>query len=247
MRANIHLQIMYNMIWLELGRTPLLDLVKQGTNRRNSTTFNSPETEQRIRLAKLCTSSAQEMLRLIHLLRQAGMLASFSYTDFHACSSAVVLLLVDSILHPRLRIADIVGRGIETLDMLAAGNEYAQQGVTLVKRFCNMLSKFSPGSSVSSISWRTQPSMQTEEWAHPRPGGQRASHESFLADTVSSVSHSSVQSTTMSDALDLDRSFEAADFAALDAIVGTESDLWNDDQMSQDLYFFGFADVGPRW
>lgn len=233
---------MYNLIWLELGRTPLLDLVKQATNKRASTAFDSREAEQRIRLARLCASSAEEVLRLVHRLQEAGMLASFSYTDYHACSSAVVLLLVDSILHPRLGIADVVGGGIETLDILAAGNEYAQQGVTLVKRFCNMLSKIPPELSTFSLHREPEPRVQTAARSGPRPGVKAISPESTLVEATSVTPSGSVRDT-----IHLDRPYEAADFAALDAIMSTDSDLWSDDQSLQDLYFFGFADVGPSF
>ncbi|RMZ85216.1 hypothetical protein DV738_g460, partial [Chaetothyriales sp. CBS 135597] len=182
MRATVHLQLMYNLIGCDLGRTQLLWLVKEVINRRVRPASDSAEYQQTKRLAKLCTSSAHTILRLIQSLRQVGMLASFSYTDFHASSAAVVILLLDSILHPRPGIADTVGSGIDTLEMIAAGNEYAQR--------------------------EDLPTDDTD------PGS-------------------------------VDCHYDAADFAALEAIINTDSDLWDDDQTSQDLYFFGFGGVGP--
>ncbi|RMD41179.1 hypothetical protein DV735_g3944, partial [Chaetothyriales sp. CBS 134920] len=183
MRATVHLQLMYNLIGCDLGRTQLLWLVKEGINQRARPTSDSTEYQQTKRLAKLCTSSAHTILRLIQSLRQVGMLASFSYTDFHASSAAVVIILLDSILHPRPGIADTVGAGIDTLEMLATGNEYAQR------------------------------------------------EEDMPADDTDPGS--------------VDCHYDAADFAALEAIINTDSDLWDDDQTSQDLYFFGFGGVGP--
>ena len=176
------------------------------------------------------------------------MLASFSYTDFHACSSAVVLMLLDSILNPRLGFAATVGEGIETLEILAMGNEYAQRGVALVKRFCKMLSKIAPelwGSeyilsenqvSVPNTKLTTSVSESYAEGMTPRSSTVGMNGSSYCGAsgdaTENNVAH-------------FGHHFEVADFAALDAIMGTDSELWDADQLPQDLYFFGFDGVGP--
>ncbi|KIV93767.1 hypothetical protein PV10_04958 [Exophiala mesophila] len=253
MRATIHLQVMYNLIWMELGRAPLLSLVKQAIDHQlaDSPTSADKRQRQQRRLAELCASSAHTVLRLVQSLRQVGRLAAFSYSDFHACSSAVVLILVDSLLHPRLGVADAVGVGIETLEMLAFGNEYAQRGVTLVKRFCKMVGEVTPGRVGTDTD---APGRQTSDRLVKRTASAASlSTEDTslgpglpIVDVANSEQSAwSVNDVSYAGSSCINHSYEEADFAALEAIMGPGSDLWTDDQNVEDLCFFGFSGVGP--
>lgn len=184
------------------------------------------------------------------------MLASFSYTDFHACSSAIVLILLDSILHPREGLAESVSSGIETLEILAARNEYAQRGVTLVKRFCAKLGKVAPELAVPHVG-RTSGPQAAEDRANgfgsaTWPGAQILTQVQTQAAIPPELSTTDMTNfgAPHEDLTDIEssligRQYDEADFAALQAIMSTDSDLWDVDQTPQDLYFFGFGGVGP--
>lgn len=252
MRATVHLQLMYHITWLDVGRRPLLSLVKAAIHSQPGFSDASAKHQQVRQLARLCASSAHTILRLIQTLRQTQMLASFSHTDFHACSSAIVVVLLDAILHPRPGVTDTIVAGVDTLEMLAKSNDYAQRGFNLVRRFCTTLSS-------------VMPELAALEAKLSRDRAQYALHDTTCPETTDAWSQQPVMFTSNFDDMmswpcidqstnhhsdarssypDHHHTYETADFEALESIMAAESDLWNIDQTEQDLYFFGLGGVG---
>lgn len=255
-RANIHLQIMYNMIWVDLGRRSLLSTVKQALSPAVAryTSRSIDNSKQQSRLAALCVSSAQAVLELIQSLRHLDMLASFSHTDFNACSSAVVLMLLDSALHHRSDYSStLIQYGIETMEILASGNDYARKGVRLVKRFHKMLGKLAPDKVAlpqraadsipqhrrSSLARRTGPLDYVEH------ASQSSDLEALQVDDFDfqyvGIDFSDGTSGLTPDSWTMDRDYEVADFVALEAIAKMHPDIWVDDQLPPDLTFEHFS------
>lgn len=257
-RANIHLQVMYNMIWVELGRPSLLSTVKQALNtaaNRRYTGSSVANPEQRSRLAALCVSSAQTVLELIQSLRHLDMLASFSYTDFHACSSAAVLMLLDSALHHQSDYAvSLIKFGIETMEFLASGNNYACKGVRLVKRFCNMLGKVTSGNTLlpqpsASPVRRSRridrameaPASENVQYSSQTTGFQETSVQTDTSEfQYGNLDFSDGAFSVTPGSWIMDRDYEVADFVALESIMKMHPDIWDDSQLSPDLSFEGF-------
>lgn len=81
------------------------------------------------------------MVDLIELLHSHHQLAMFSFMDFHCCSSAVIVLLLDSILHPtgesfrRIKIAMLC------LQHIAEGCAVAKKGMRLIEEFQGLVER----------------------------------------------------------------------------------------------------------
>lgn len=140
LRATAHLDIMYNMIWVNIGRAASLRLVRTRLHRCPAaglesenfvhTTTNSRSQE----LSEQCTQAAATIIEWIDLLRRCNRLAKFSFTDFHSCSSAVIVLLLNAVLHPRDPWSSPVARGIDCLRFMAGGSKLARDALYLVER-----------------------------------------------------------------------------------------------------------------
>ena len=86
------------------------------------------------KLAEQCAESATIIIDYIGQLHSRNLLARFSFTDFHTCSSAVIVLLLNALLRTPCHQLLPVTRGIEALRFMANGSLLAMNGLRLVER-----------------------------------------------------------------------------------------------------------------
>ncbi|OQV01250.1 Fungal specific transcription factor domain-containing protein [Cladophialophora immunda] len=135
LRVTAHLDIMYQMIWIYIGRGASLRLARQ----RSSQTDGVRGSDQPLnlvsqKLSERCTDAAYTIIEWIDLLKNRNRLAKFSHTDFHSCSSAIIALLLDEVLDPRRRYRSTIERGIDALRFMASGSQLAKDALQLVER-----------------------------------------------------------------------------------------------------------------
>ncbi|KAJ6162170.1 C6 transcription factor [Penicillium canescens] len=136
-RANAHLDIMYNMIWVNIGRGATLRLVRRRLYPVVADSRSSECDEMYLRsqkLAERCTESATIVIDWIEQLHSRNLLARFSFTDFHTCSSAVIVLLLNALLRTPCHQLLPISRGIEALRFMANGSTLAMNALRLVER-----------------------------------------------------------------------------------------------------------------
>ncbi|CEL03590.1 hypothetical protein ASPCAL04742 [Aspergillus calidoustus] len=103
-------------------------------------------------LTEHCIASANETINFLGLLRAHKQLSHFSFTDFHSCVFAIIVLLLGSILRPCAAIMHQVQAAMDTLRFMSAGNENAKGGVHLVESFLAIVNR-----SLSSLCARQPP------------------------------------------------------------------------------------------
>ncbi|KAF5573949.1 C6 transcription factor [Fusarium pseudoanthophilum] len=157
-RANAHLQIIYLMIWVNVSRGATLRLVRQ-TLHPSSVTMALGDQEAYLRSQRLvekCREAATIIINWITQLHHRGLLAKYSFTDFHTCSSATIVLLLHSLLYPTSDSLPIT-QGINALKFMAEGSRLAMNALRLIERLQEAIQK---SSSVEiSGSTMNQPSL----------------------------------------------------------------------------------------
>ncbi|GIJ81661.1 hypothetical protein Asppvi_000160 [Aspergillus pseudoviridinutans] len=134
-RVNAHLQLHYCMVWTQISRGSLISRVRSVLSKERAHTEDistSPEAEE---LSRLCVGHAERIIDLIDLLRNRRLLSRFSHTDFHSCSSATMIILLESILHPRLTSHTRVSRAMDALHFMACGSDFARSILKHVDMF----------------------------------------------------------------------------------------------------------------
>ncbi|KAJ4249042.1 hypothetical protein NW762_012373 [Fusarium torreyae] len=135
-RAHLHLQIMYSMIWVNIGCGATLRLVRWRLQPTpgGSTTLQYEETYLRSQeLAERSRKAATAVIDWISQLYGRNLLARFSFTDFHTCSAAVIILLLHCVLsleHQSL----FISPGIDALCFMAEGSKLAKNVLRLIER-----------------------------------------------------------------------------------------------------------------
>lgn len=140
LRSNAHLDLMYHLIWVYLGRSALLSLARvrlQSSHAACEAHVDAdPATEQ---LIAKCMDGATRILEIIALLHNRNRLAKFSSSDLHSCSSAIIILLLGGLVYPSKPDlspeSSTISNGIEALRFLASGNTLAKDALSLVERF----------------------------------------------------------------------------------------------------------------
>lgn len=125
------------MIWVNIGRGATLRLVRRRLYPVVADSGSSECDEMYLRTQKLaeqCAESATIIIDYIAQLHSRDLLARFSFTDFHTCSSAVIVLLLNALLHTPCHQLLPVTRGIEALRFMANGSMLAMNGLRLVER-----------------------------------------------------------------------------------------------------------------
>ncbi|KAH6957750.1 fungal-specific transcription factor domain-containing protein [Ilyonectria sp. MPI-CAGE-AT-0026] len=143
LRANVHLQLHYHMSWIYLGRADLIKGVRKRLEAARKTSPGEQSEDQdrnsSIGLLASCVNSAYEAIDIIELLWTRQKLAMFSHTDFHACSCAIVIILLDSILHPSNKAFSKVTIGIKALRFMAVNNANARNGLSHIEIFLEIV------------------------------------------------------------------------------------------------------------
>ncbi|SCV27565.1 uncharacterized protein FFB14_01613 [Fusarium fujikuroi] len=157
-RADAHLQIIYQMIWVSLGRSATLRTVRQSLQ-PTSVLMSPGDQEAHLRsqnLVEHCREAATTIIDWISQLHHRGLLAKYSFTDFHTCSSATIMLLLYSILDPNHDSLPIT-QGINALHFMAEGSRLAMNALRLIRRLQETIQK-SIGVNISG-SAISQPSL----------------------------------------------------------------------------------------
>lgn len=143
MRATAHLDMMYHMIWLSVGRKSLLGLVRRQLRRSTASDIIDSDSVLRCQeLSERCAKAAKTIIEWITLLYSRNLLARFSFTDFHSCSSGVIILLLHAFLHPEDDWEPPVTRGIQALHFMAHGSQLANDAHRLAQQLLFMVKNY---------------------------------------------------------------------------------------------------------
>ncbi|KAE8140838.1 hypothetical protein BDV38DRAFT_10499 [Aspergillus pseudotamarii] len=141
LRLNVHLRLHYCMVWTYISRAALIRKVRSFVSNKRSRRDDTIASAEIQELSKCCVQHAEEIIDLIELLRNRRQLARFSHTDFHCCSSATIIILLESILHPRLRSYSRVSTAMEALHFMARGSALARNALKHVDSFQVVVNK----------------------------------------------------------------------------------------------------------
>ncbi|KAG5655306.1 hypothetical protein KAF25_010458 [Fusarium avenaceum] len=137
-RPNIHLQIMYHMTWMQLGRTSLLFIAKASL-RKVPDKVKPASSQSESTLSKLCATSARAVVDLILDLRNHGQIAFFSHLDLQSCSSSITLLLLARVLDEDVISLEKIQETLGVLDLMSEKSQYAKRGTRLVRQLYEAL------------------------------------------------------------------------------------------------------------
>ncbi len=221
LRAAAHLDIMYQMIWIYIGRAALLRLVRerlrQTDGARNSNLTTNSATQN---LAERCTNAAYTIIEWIDLLSSHNRLAKFSYTDFHSCTSAIIVLLLNEVLHARNLYSPSIDHGIDALRFMASGGQLAKDALHLVERLHASIHK---------------------SYGHNE---RKTSGTSAQDDSTLKAHHSDTAEVPYLSAQDA-AEYNASDFAIFDSTLFSDLEPSLLQYSSQDLSLFGFEGFFP--
>lgn len=97
-RAIVHLHQNYHIAWIIMCRIPLLRSVRGRLKRvLVDSSFKEATDPTTIEHARLCVRAAKEVLQLFEVLWAKEKLALFSFTDFHGCSTATIIIFLSGI------------------------------------------------------------------------------------------------------------------------------------------------------
>ncbi|KAM3540196.1 hypothetical protein ARSEF1564_006888 [Beauveria bassiana] len=136
-RPHAHLNILYNLNWVAIGRGALLRLVRRQIRSSTADTMSLGDDGTHLRsqeLAHRCTEAASTITDWIVQLQSRNLLAKFSFMDLHACSSAVIILLLNVLLHPHNHQLLAISHGIDALRFMAGGSMLATKALRLAER-----------------------------------------------------------------------------------------------------------------
>ncbi|KAI1835735.1 transcriptional regulator family: Fungal Specific TF [Penicillium roqueforti] len=167
LRLNVHLQLHYSMIWIYIGRAALIDKVRRLLSKKEPTKDDLDIAGDSQELSDACAEHAARIIDLIDLLRSRGQLSLFSYTDFHTCSSATIIVLLDSILNPRMSSFPTVRTAMGALQYMATGSDLARNSLKYVHNFQNVVNK-----ALASISCLDNGKSRPEGETGPLPLGE---------------------------------------------------------------------------
>ncbi|KAM3484169.1 hypothetical protein MY8738_002437 [Beauveria namnaoensis] len=136
-RPHAHLNIVYNLNWVAIGRGALLRLVRRQIRPSTADNMSLGDDGTHLRsqeLAHRCTEAASTITDWIVQLQSRNLLAKFSFMDLHACSSAVIILLLNVLLHPDNHQLLAISHGIDALRFMAGGSMLATKALRLAER-----------------------------------------------------------------------------------------------------------------
>jgi hypothetical protein len=121
-RTTIHLQVHYHWAWIRMGRASLLQLSRDRPQAPTASPLpNDEQSKMRLELSCLCVDAAKATIQLIVVLKNQNLLCRFSFTDHHAPTAALIILILDSIMQNSVDTASIIDNGIGMLRFMAHG------------------------------------------------------------------------------------------------------------------------------
>lgn len=134
LRLNVHLQLHYCTVWVFISRSALVSQVRNYLTNKDGGE-NDLESPEAYELSKSCIHHAERIIDLIDLLQAHSLLGRFSHTDFHACSCAIIVILLESILHPQLTFYFKVRTAMDALSLMAPTSDFARDTLKYVHHF----------------------------------------------------------------------------------------------------------------
>lgn len=136
-RAVAHIHLNYYYIWLTLGKTALVGVVRDHLryNLTQPAVGKPPFDPSAERLSSECIRAGRKILHLLEDLVKNRSLGRFSFTDFHGCSIATIVTLLEGIIHRDSGYEARVTFGLECLRTMSIGNATAEMGVQFVEAF----------------------------------------------------------------------------------------------------------------
>ena len=129
------------MVWTYISRAALISKVRNYVTNKESRTDDTIASAEIQELSKACVQHAEQIIDLIDLLRNRRQLARFSHTDLHCCSSATIIILLESILYPRLKSYSRVSTAMKSLHFIACGSDFARNALKHVDIFQAVVNK----------------------------------------------------------------------------------------------------------
>jgi len=105
-----------------MGRASLLQTSRQRIQALSKAATSVPNQPQiRSELTNLCVDAAKATIELILVLKKHNLLCHFSFTDHHAATAALIILILYSITQQGDETSRIIGDGIDMLRYIARG------------------------------------------------------------------------------------------------------------------------------
>jgi hypothetical protein len=123
------------MVWIYIGRAALISKVRSLLSTEEPAKRGHDLDGDSQELSDACAEHATRIIDLIDLLQRSGQLGLFSFTDFHTCSAATIIVLLDSVLNPRLSSFPKVRTAMGALQYMAAGSDLARNSLKYVENF----------------------------------------------------------------------------------------------------------------
>lgn len=129
------------MVWICIGRQALVNRVRNVLRSESVSTYDNGTASENHELSETCVQHAMQIIDHIDLLRTHDELSRFSHSDFQTCSSAAIIVLLESVLHPRLTSYSKIRTAMDALRYMAAGSDFARRGLEHVTRFHVLINK----------------------------------------------------------------------------------------------------------
>jgi hypothetical protein len=131
-------------------------------------------------MAQYCSKAARKMIRLFEILRDNEYLARFSFTDFHGCSIATIIILLYGILERDATYEATINFALGSLRYMATDSETTSLRIKFIERFKSLAdeaveklraasgmegtdeSKNEPGGYESWLEWMTSAAPQPQ-------------------------------------------------------------------------------------
>ncbi|KAI0578668.1 Fungal-trans domain-containing protein [Pyrenophora tritici-repentis] len=121
-RRTVHLHIHYHWAWILMGCASLLQISRERIQALLSSAPSSPDQPHgRMDLVIVCVDAAKATIELILVLRKHNLLCRFSFTDHHASTAALIVLILHSILQQGDETSRIIDDGVDMLHYMARG------------------------------------------------------------------------------------------------------------------------------
>ncbi len=171
-RGAVHLHMNYNQIIIYMGRTALLRRIQAHLHRIRDEAHGTaaPEAagdkgryEAEERLSRDCVNAAYRIIDYIRYLFELKRLARFSFTDFHCCTSAAIIIMIHEVIqrHPRfnLHMAGI----LKCMQFMASGCENARISLKVIENIHSMTAAIKDKHPPPPMGDEQQPVGETED------------------------------------------------------------------------------------
>ncbi|KAH8899932.1 hypothetical protein GQ53DRAFT_204272 [Thozetella sp. PMI_491] len=142
-RGAVHLHMNYNQIVIYMGRAALLRRIQAHLHRlrdekhSDSATPESAELngrqEAEERLSQDCVNAAYRIIDYVRYLYELNRLARFSFTDFHCCTSAAIIVLIHEVIKRHPLFNTHIAAIMQCMQFMASGCENARISLRVIQ------------------------------------------------------------------------------------------------------------------